>query len=486
MLFTIGTSNRTQVEFVVELQLRGVTVIVDVRSSPYSRLPWFNSGKIAQWATEAGIDYRQMGHLAEAIVALALEPQWEWCSADYASWDFERCADHLRLEVKHSAALQSWHVGKVSRASFDIAARYEWIAGKGWCGPPYRQANIYVFAHHPVTDEYADHRDPQQWQFYVVRTEALPDGKRIGLSAVQKLSSACGFDDLRDRVDEVAQTPLSPSPIKVEKQMKTLREQKVGKTTLRLVESGKDYVGLLILGKSVKANIKGDNPDAVWQELFKRAGEASPEYFGFAGARARFLKHFPGGFGSDEFDSWERAYKLEAKTKLDTLLPLEKALDGVGMGAAALKAYQATNLLSVFEKTKLSPLLKGDNADEFVRAVARFAMGDYKPALSELDRLAGPYESAKWTVITYLPFLWLPDTHMFLKPTVTKDFSERVGHPFIHDYSTELVASVYESLLDLAGQTQSALVDLGPRDNIDIQSFIWIVGEYKDDDGPLG
>ena len=30
------------------------------------------------------------GYVAEAIVAAALEPEWNWCSADFASCDFER------------------------------------------------------------------------------------------------------------------------------------------------------------------------------------------------------------------------------------------------------------------------------------------------------------------------------------------------------------------------------------------------------------
>jgi len=37
-----------------------------------------------------------------------------------------------------------------------------------------------------------------------------------------------------------------------------------------------------------------------------------------------------------------------------------------------------------------------------------------------------PKDAAKWTVVTYLPFLWRPDTHMLLKPMVTTDFAERV------------------------------------------------------------
>ena len=51
-----------------------------------------------------------------------------------------------------------------------------------------------------------------------------------------------------------------------------------------------------------------------------------------------------------------------------------------------------------------------------------------------MERALKHHESAKWTVVTYLPFLWRPETHMFLKPEVTKDFAARVGHRFASDY----------------------------------------------------
>lgn len=61
-----------------------------------------------------------------------------------------------------------------------------------------------------------------------------------------------------------------------------------------------------------------------------------------------------------------------------------------------------------------------------------------------------PHDNAKWTVVTYLPYLWRPDTHMFLKPEVTKNFATRVGHRFAAEYEPRLSLTVYESLLDLA------------------------------------
>jgi uncharacterized protein (DUF488 family) len=63
MIFSIGTSNRSLVEFLGELRRRNITQLIDVRSSPYSRVPHFNAGQIIKWAGAAGILYRQAGQI---------------------------------------------------------------------------------------------------------------------------------------------------------------------------------------------------------------------------------------------------------------------------------------------------------------------------------------------------------------------------------------------------------------------------------------
>lgn len=148
----------------------------------------------------------QRGTVAEAIIAFALEPEWTWCSADYASWDFER-ADGLRLEVKQSARKQSWNTGPDvrGRPSFDISPRQGRWEGDIWFDEPGRSANIYIFAYHGVADEHADHRDPGQWEFYVVPTSILPpDQQRIALGSVRRLTSPCTYPSLRDCVNDLA------------------------------------------------------------------------------------------------------------------------------------------------------------------------------------------------------------------------------------------------------------------------------------------
>lgn len=68
---------------------------------------------------------------------------------------------------------------------------------------------------------------------------------------------------------------------------------------------------------------------------------------------------------------------------------------------------------------------------------------------------------------------------MFLKPLVTRNFAVRVGHPLAVTYEARLLPAVYRFLLDLADRTRAAIADLHPRDMIDIQSLIWVVGSYQ-------
>lgn len=256
----------------------------------------------------------------------------------------------------------------------------------------------------------------------------------------------------------------------------TIRSGTLGKKALRLVKKDGRFFGLA----DGKVCVEGDGADDVWRQLHDDAGKSDPKYFGFDGARGRFLKFFPNGFHSEGYASQERDYKLAAKAKLDEMAPLDKAADGKGFGEAVLAVFRATNMLSPFEKTRLQDVLRGPHADDFVRAAARFALDSGKANLLGMEHALKPHDNAKWTVVTYLPYLWRPETHMFLKPEATKDFATRVGHRFASDYEAQLNLPVYEGLLDLVNKTAGELADLQPRDRIDIQSFIWVVGDYQE------
>jgi hypothetical protein len=140
------------------------------------------------------------GQVAEAIVAAALEPQWHWCSGDWASWDFEREA--VRLEVKQSALVQTWGDKPTKSPRFDIRERHEWCGETNtWLPDKKRFAHIYLFAlHSDVTCP--DHRDARQWTFYVIPTDRLPESQNhIALGSVKALADQCSYVELRSAVN---------------------------------------------------------------------------------------------------------------------------------------------------------------------------------------------------------------------------------------------------------------------------------------------
>jgi hypothetical protein len=154
-----------------------------------------------------------------------------------------------------------------------------------------------------------------------------------------------------------------------------------GKLELRLVEKDKHYFGLVVGER--RAPIEGDNADDVWRRLHDEAAKSSPRYFGYDGARNRFLHFFPNGFHSTGYADQERNYKVAAKSKLDATVPLDKAKVGTGSGEAVLAIFRATNLLSPFEKRAcrmscagraLTPLFKLQRASRWVRASLRYSI----------------------------------------------------------------------------------------------------------------
>ena len=247
---------------------------------------------------------------------------------------------------------------------------------------------------------------------------------------------------------------------------------------LRLVKKGDEFFGVV----KGKVCTQGGDAEDVWRRLQEDQGKADPRYFGYDGAKARFRAFFPQGFRSEEYLAEERNYKAKARAMLEEAAPLGEALEGRGLGEAVLGVFRATNLLSPFEMMRVQDLLRGGNADPFGRAAARFAHNTTAMTLLGLERVLKAEDCAKWTVATYLPYLWRPDMHMFLKPQATKDFAARVGHRFASVYTATLEFDVYEALRDLTRKTETEVAELDPQDWIDVQSFIWVVGNYREDE----
>ena len=151
------------------------------------------------------------GNYVECMVACALGTGWQltWEKGwDWASYDCEHIEKGTKLEIKHSAAKQSWdRKGKLPhrRTVFDIAPRTGYWSKDGatWIPRPGRVANIYVFAWHGRRDGQADQRDPAQWRFLVVSERDLPVGqKSIGLAKLEEIAFPCCIGELRHAVEQ--------------------------------------------------------------------------------------------------------------------------------------------------------------------------------------------------------------------------------------------------------------------------------------------
>jgi hypothetical protein len=156
------------------------------------------------------------GLVAEVLVKSCLGSDWDWCSADWAGWDFAH-SDGCKLEVKQTADVQTWENRKSSipRTIFGIPSSAGFYEGARWVEKAGRQADIYVFAHHPIGDrQVADHRDPEQWVFYVVPARVLPVSQTISISTLRALtirvwqsmgadrSFPCTLDELAAAIEE--------------------------------------------------------------------------------------------------------------------------------------------------------------------------------------------------------------------------------------------------------------------------------------------
>ena len=85
-----------------------------------------------------------------------------------------------------------------------------------------------------------------------------------------------------------------------------------------------------------------------------------------------------------------------------------------------------------------------------------------------------------WPLVTVFGFIAQPETHIFLKPNVSRIAAREYGFDF--RYQSRPSWEIYASYLEFAETVRRAQRDLKPRDMIDLQSFMWVQGsdEYAE------
>jgi hypothetical protein len=138
----------------------------------------------------------------------------------------------------------------------------------------------------------------------------------------------------------------------------------------------------------------------------------------------------------------------------------------------ALRVSNATNLIFPNEKMALKDGLEVPaHQQAFATALFNLLYGDddLKPRFEGYADMLEGVGAAKWTIATYFLLIVYPEAYVFLKPTVTQHAGDISGFE-IH-YRPDLNWRTYASVLGFANYLKTELVELSPRDMIDVQSY---------------
>ena len=161
--------------------------------------------------------------------------------------------------------------------------------------------------------------------------------------------------------------------------------------------------------------------------------------------------------------------------------------DYMEIAKRAVRLESKTNLLFSFEKMALRDAVKTKaGARIFAEGLYNYMYGKspLKKRFNTFADMLGslPRKQTRvltWPLQTVFGFIGNPKEHIFLKPNVTRAAAERYGYDF--KYLARPNWETYQSLLRFAKQIKQDTPSLHPRDFIDLQSFIWVLGsaEYE-------
>jgi len=208
-------------------------------------------------------------------------------------------------------------------------------------------------------------------------------------------------------------------------------------------------------------------------------------------ARKKFLRFFRKGFSDPKYVDWERGYKWQAHLKWEELLgknEFEKLLKEKNYSEIAKRAAtieSKTNLLFSFEKMALRDAIKSDEgAKAFAKGLYQYIYGEgtqQQRFEAFAAMLAGlPRKQTRvltWPMQTVFGFIADPEHHIFLKPRVTQVAAETYGYDF--EYKSKPNWNTYSKMLEFARAIKTDIKDLKPRDMVDLQSFMWVLGSNE-------
>lgn len=206
--------------------------------------------------------------------------------------------------------------------------------------------------------------------------------------------------------------------------------------------------------------------------------------------RRKFLRYFPQGFRDTTYIEWEREYKWETHQRWHEMLGAAefgrllraRAYEEIAARAIRVEQRSRHSMIFSFEKMALRDAVRSaSGAEVFARGLHAYLYGA-APLPRRFDAwvravAALPRKQTRvltWPLVTVFGFIARPDTHIFLKPKVSRAAAVAYGFDFAYDSRPNW--ETYQSLLEFAQLVRRDQSDLRPRDMIDLQSFIWVQG----------
>jgi hypothetical protein len=203
---------------------------------------------------------------------------------------------------------------------------------------------------------------------------------------------------------------------------------------------------------------------------------------------AKFLHYFPGGFNDPKYVETERkhtwkAYLLWQKTlSRQYYTDLLKKGQYVQISSEAVRIASRPELLNSFEKKVLRDAVKSEGgARIFAIGLYNYLHGQGTPHhhFNTFTRVLEtlPHKQVSvlaWPAQTVFGFIAKPGKHLFVLPGVTVTAAEKYG--FNIRYGHRPNWGTYQSVLDFAARVLKDIKHLMPRDMIDLQAFIAVLG----------
>ncbi|MDT5061780.1 MAG: hypothetical protein QOH63_2239 [Acidobacteriota bacterium] len=221
-----------------------------------------------------------------------------------------------------------------------------------------------------------------------------------------------------------------------------------------------------------------------------RAGQSGGTSAGAPRCRRKFLRFFPKGFQDETYIAWERGYKWESHERWEEALGqaefrrLLRAREFTEIASRAVRVEQRSrhSMIFSFEKMALRDAVKSEaGARSFAEGLYDFLHG-----AGSIERkferwcevvAALPRKQTRvltWPLVTVFGFIAQPETHIFLKPNVSRIAAREYGFDF--QYKSRPSWETYANFLEFAEAIKRDQRDLRPADMIDIQSFMWVQG----------